>query len=84
LNVLRARPGVTLLVTDISMPGTLNGRQLADSARALRPDLRVLFITGHAPAAAIGNLGMNEGMQVLPKPFGLSDLTDRVQQLMQR
>jgi CheY-like chemotaxis protein len=55
LKVLRSDVRIDLLVTDVGLPGGLNGRQMADAARANRPDLKVLFITGYAENAAIGN-----------------------------
>ena len=52
LNILRSDAPIDLLVTDVGLPG-MNGRQLADQARELRPGLKVLFITGYAESAAI-------------------------------
>lgn len=45
---------VDLLITDVGLPGGPNGRQAADAARADRPALKVLFITGYAENAAVG------------------------------
>jgi len=68
-----------LLLTDVGLPGGMNGRQLADAARQRRPDLKVLFITGYADAMAVGNGHMEQGMQVMTKPFALETLAARVQ-----
>ncbi len=62
---------IDLLLTDVGLPGGMNGRQLADAARQRRPDLKVLFITGYADAMAVGNGHMEQGMQVMTKPFAL-------------
>jgi PAS domain S-box-containing protein len=70
---------IDLLLTDVGLPGGMNGRQLADAARQRRPDLKVLFITGYADAMAVGNGHMEQGMQVMTKPFGLDTLASRVQ-----
>ncbi len=58
------------------------GRQLADVARRLRPDLKVLFITGYAENAGVGNGQMAAGMQVMTKPFALEQLAARVQAIL--
>ncbi|MBB2962654.1 CheY-like chemotaxis protein [Methylobacterium sp. R2-1] len=51
LKGLQSDARIDLLVTDVSLPGGLNGRQMADAARVDRPDLKVLFITGYAENA---------------------------------
>jgi CheY-like chemotaxis protein len=51
LRVLQSAARIDLLITDVGLPGGMNGRQVADAARTLRPDLRVLFITGYAENA---------------------------------
>ncbi len=83
LGILRSVAKVDLLVTDVGLPG-LNGRQLADAARVLRPGLRVLFITGYAGNAAIGNGVLDEGMEILTKPFALEALAAKLRAMMQR
>ena len=78
LRLLADRAGpVDLLVTDITLPG-LSGRELADRARAARPDLHVLFISGSTPEDA------DERADFLRKPFGPSELADRVWHLLGR
>ena len=71
-----------LLVTDVGLPNGMNGRQLADAARVLRPDLLVLFITGYAENAAIGNGRLEPGMQVMTKPFALDALAAKIRGMM--
>jgi CheY-like chemotaxis protein len=83
LDILRSVAKVDLLVTDVGLPG-LNGRQLADAARVLRPGLRVLFITGYAGNAAIGNGVLDAGMEILTKPFALEALAAKLRAMMQR
>jgi PAS domain S-box-containing protein len=83
LDILRSVAKVDLLVTDVGLPG-LNGRQLADAARVLRPGLRVLFITGYAGNAAIGNGVLEAGMEILTKPFALEALAAKLRAMMQR
>jgi CheY-like chemotaxis protein len=79
---LRSATPIDLLITDVGLPSGLNGRQVADAARALRPGLKVLFITGYAENAAIGNGHLEPGMQVLTKPFTIYVLTNRIEQLI--
>lgn len=54
LAILRGKQGIDLLITDVGLPGGMNGRQVADAGRELRPGLKVLFITGYAEAAGLG------------------------------
>lgn len=58
-----------IMVTDVGLPGGLNGRQLADAARELRPGLPVLFITGYAEQAVFSGGVPGEKIHILPKPF---------------
>jgi len=82
LKVLQSDLRLDLLVTDVGLPGGMNGRQLADAARELRPDLKVLFITGYAENAAIGNGHLEPGMHVLTKPFAMEALASRIRELI--
>ena len=78
LSILQSDAPVDLLIADIGLPGGMNGRQLVESARALRPGLGVLFITGYAEAAAAGEGLLGPGMSVLTKPFALEQLDQRL------
>jgi len=82
LKILQSKARVDLLVTDVVLPGGMNGRQLADAARDLRPGLRVLFITGYAENALVGNGHLNPDMQVITKPFAVDALARRVRDLL--
>ncbi|HTO40862.1 MAG TPA: PAS domain-containing protein [Rhizomicrobium sp.] len=82
LKALQTEPQVDLLITDVGLPGGMNGRQLADLARATRPTLHVLFITGYAEATVIGNAGLEPGMQILNKPFSVDELAATVKAMM--
>ena len=84
LKVLRSDAVIDLLVTDVGLPGGMNGRQMADAGRELRAGLKTLFITGYAANAAIGNGQLQPGMQVLTKPFSVDALIARVQELLMR
>ena len=82
LQILNSDTRVDLLVTDVGLPGGLNGRQVADAARLQRPGLRVLFVTGYADTAAVGNGRLAAGMEVITKPFEISALTYKVRALI--
>ena len=82
LKLLRSDVRVDMLVTDVGLPGGMNGRQMADAARELRPGLRTLFITGYAESAAIGANQLAPGMHVLTKPFAIDTLAARVRELI--
>lgn len=82
LKVLQSGARIELLITDVGLPNGMNGRQVADAARALRPDLKVLFITGYAENAAVGNGHLEPGMELLTKPFTLDDLTRKVRSML--
>ena len=83
LKVLQSGAHIDLLITDVGLPNGMNGRQVADAARALRPGLRVLFITGFAENAAVGNGHLEAGMELLTKPFSLDALTTKVADMLQ-
>ena len=83
LKILQSRARVDLLVTDVGLPGGMNGRQVADAARVLRPGLKVLFITGDAENAVVGNGHLAPGMAVLTKPFAMDDLAAKIRTLIE-
>jgi PAS domain S-box-containing protein len=83
LRVLQSEARVDLLVTDVGLPG-LNGRQLADAARAVRPGLKVLFITGYAHNAAVGNGVLEPGTEMMTKPFAMDALADKIRSMIDK
>ncbi len=82
LRILQGDARIDLLVTDVGLPGGMNGRQIADAARVVRPALKVLFITGYADNAAVGNGHLERGMEVLTKPFEIVALAKKVQEMI--
>jgi CheY-like chemotaxis protein len=80
LKVLQSDARVDLLITDVGLPGGMNGRQLADAARVTRAGLRVLFITGYAENAILNHGHLEPGMQVLTKPFAIDTLAARIRE----
>jgi len=84
LELLRSSARIDLLVTDVGLPGMINGRQVADAARVGRPGLEVLFITGFAEAALLSDGHLEAGMSVLTKPFTVETLAGRIRELIKR
>jgi PAS domain S-box-containing protein len=84
LKILNSPLPITLLITDVGLPGGMNGRQLADAARVGRPGLEVLFITGYAENAVLNHGHLDPGMHVLTKPFQLDAFARRVKDLVSK
>ena len=82
LKILQSDARIDLLVTDVGLPGGMNGRQMADAARVGRPDLSILFITGYAENAVVGNGQLDPGMHVMTKPFAMEALAGRIKELI--
>jgi DNA-binding NtrC family response regulator len=73
---------IDLLVTDFSLTSTMNGWQLAEAARVLRPDLKVLFITGFDKSAVADNRLMQPGMELMKKPFTMAAFLERIESMI--
>jgi PAS domain S-box-containing protein len=82
LKILQSNVRIDLLVTDVGLPGGMNGRQMADAALAVRPDLQVLFITGYAENAVVGSGQLEPDMHVMTKPFSVEVMTARIRELL--
>jgi signal transduction histidine kinase/CheY-like chemotaxis protein len=81
LKILEANSGVTLLFTDIVMPG-MNGRQLAEAALRTAPGLKVLFTTGYTRNAVLHDGTLDPGVAFLQKPFTFAQLSAKVRQVI--
>ena len=85
LSALQHHDGpVHLLVTDLIMPGSLNGRQLADQARATRPELRTVFISGYPADVVNRHLNLKQDDIFLHKPFAFRTLLEAVRNCLDR
>lgn len=83
LLILQSSAKIDLLITDVGLPGGLNGRQVADAGRVVRSDLKILFITGYAENAVFGNGLLEPGMQLLTKPFTMETLSRRIRESLE-
>nr|WP_255636282.1 ATP-binding protein [Azospirillum sp. 412522] len=82
LRILQSETRIDLVVTDVGLPGGMNGRQMIDLARVGRPKLKTLFITGFAENALLNNGQLEPGMSVLTKPFAMDVLASRIRELI--
>ena len=82
LELLARHPEISLLFTDIGLPGGMNGRQLAEEARKRRPNLRVLFTTAYARNAIVHDGRLDPGVALLPKPYTQSALATKVRDIL--
>lgn len=82
LAILQSSRHLDLLVTDMGLPG-LNGRQIADAGRQLRPGLKILFMTGYAENAAQATGFLDPGMALVTKPFTMSVFVTRVREMLE-
>ena len=82
LKVIQSNARIDLLVTDVGLPGGMNGRQVADAARVTRPDLKVLFVTGYAENAVLRNGHLDRDMHVMTKPFAMEAFANRIKSLI--
>ena len=81
MRALQSPGRIDLLLTDVGLPG-MNGRQLAEAARATRPGLKVLFITGYAESAANASGVLDAGMAMITKPFPVEMLVARIRAMI--
>jgi signal transduction histidine kinase/CheY-like chemotaxis protein len=81
LELLEAHSEIELLLTDVVMPD-ISGRELSEAARKLRPDLRVLYMTGYTRNAIVHNGVLDTDARLLTKPFTLSNLASKVREAL--
>ncbi|KAF2407314.1 His Kinase A (phospho-acceptor) domain-containing protein [Pseudomonas antarctica] len=81
LPIIESDQRIDLLISDVGLPG-MNGRQMAEIGRQMRPELKVLFITGYAEHAAVRGGFLDPGMQLITKPFTFDLLTAKVREMI--
>ena len=82
LKLLETSARFDLLITDLGLPGGLSGEQLANAARKIRDDLKILFVTGYAENAVLENGQLPPDSRVLTKPFSIEALIQAVSSLL--
>jgi signal transduction histidine kinase len=82
LRILARNPVIDLLFTDIGLPGGMTGRQLAEAARAQRPELKVVYTTGYARNAIVHGGLLDPGHELLPKPFSFAALASKIRSML--
>ncbi|MBW8755366.1 MAG: PAS domain S-box protein [Sphingomonadales bacterium] len=82
IAILEQRRDIALLFTDLMMPGGMNGRELAEQATTIWPDLHVLFSSGYANEMLIENGRLMEGVALLSKPYSRRQLADKIREAL--
>jgi DNA-binding NtrC family response regulator len=82
--MLRIEQGIALMLTDIVLPGGLNGRELADAALATYPGLKALFMSGYTGAASRHFSNLPPGTDLLQKPFSIQLLAETIRKTFDR
>ncbi|AXE65621.1 hypothetical protein BBF93_16330 [Hyphomonas sp. CACIAM 19H1] len=82
IGVLWETEGVDLLLTDIVMPGGMNGRELAEKACHFRPGLKVLFTSGYTENAIVHHGRLDPGVELLSKPYTRKELAAKVRKIL--
>ena len=81
LRAIEKIDDVMLLLTDVVMP-EMNGRELAQRVKTLQPDVKVLFMTGYTRNAIVHDGKLDAGVQLLEKPFTISQLAVKVRKIL--
>jgi len=82
LAVLERGAKIDLVFTDVVMPGPINGRQLADEARRIDPDLRVLFTSGYTENAIVHHGRLDPDIDFLSKPYSREQLSAKLRRVL--
>lgn len=78
LDVMAREPHIDLLFTDVVMPGGMNGREVAEEARLIQPNLKVLFTSGYFEVALLSNGKLDANSRLLAKPYRKNKLAEKV------
>ncbi len=80
--VLDQEPAVDILLTDVGLPGGVNGRQLADDVRRRRPTLKIMFMTAYARNAIVHHGRLDPGVELILKPFTQRDAAAKIRSVL--
>jgi PAS domain S-box-containing protein len=81
-TILESDEAIELLFTDVVLSGGVTGRELAERARQLRPDMRVLFTSGYTQNSIVHQGKLDEGVQLLSKPYRREDLARKIREVL--
>ncbi|MCB1904973.1 MAG: response regulator, partial [Gammaproteobacteria bacterium] len=82
LKLINAEPGIDLMCSDVVMPGGINGYQLADRASAMRPNLKLLLVSGYTEKIITQRSHATPAIQLLSKPYTQTELACQVRMLL--
>ena len=82
LEILARTPDIDLLFTDVVMPGGLNGREVAEEARKIRPGLKVLFTSGYFEGALVRDGALETSVRLLVKPYRKKELAEKIEEVL--
>lgn len=82
LDMLRQTPEIDLLFTDVVMPGGMGGRELAEAARGLRPDMKILYTSGYTENSIVHQGRLDPGIKLLNKPYRREQLAAKVREAL--
>jgi CheY-like chemotaxis protein len=82
IEIIQATPDIDLLFTDVIMPGGMNGRQLAEAATRLQPQLKILYTSGFAEEVFVQPGRKEPTLSLLQKPYQRTDLARKVREVL--
>jgi len=82
MEILKQKRDIDLLFTDVVLSGGMNGQVLADAARALRPDLKVLFTSGYTEDTMVHHGRLDPKVELLSKPYRRIQLAEKLREVM--
>jgi CheY-like chemotaxis protein len=82
LEIVEREAEILLLFTDLGLPGPMDGKSLAEHIHAIRPTIKILITTAYAGAALIHDGRLDEGVELLSKPFTFVELANRIRELL--
>ena len=83
LEIIRERLDIDLLVTDLVMPGGMSGRDLAEAVQQLRPNLPILLTSGYHEDSIANSGLLDQGFEMLQKPYRRQELAQRLRKMLQ-
>ncbi|GAB6388501.1 response regulator [Stutzerimonas marianensis] len=81
-DILATKPRLDLLVTDFRLPGGISGVMIAEPALKLRPEMKLIFISGYPIEIYESGSEIARSAPILAKPFSLETLRNQIQQLL--